>query len=169
MSLFDGNTLMQLQKLLRDPDEEVDSDGEDCGPPRRGGVDQLGEWEVKMNAFEYSSDWFTGPGDIGPKKQSKKSAKLDAETAARRERYAPIKKTEEKRPATMEEWEEMQEKENNEIIETRKRPKYTVLYKQAVKTEDIYLQVNRKCLFHYLPLHFFVHPIPNHSHFSVAM
>lgn len=38
-------------------------------------------------------------------------------------------------------WLEQQEQEDRELLEDRKRPEYTVKYKQAVGTEDVYLQV----------------------------
>jgi dynein assembly factor 6, axonemal len=44
-------------------------------------------------------------------------------------------------PENLEEWLAAEVQENKDILDNRKRPNYTVSYKQAVKTEDIYLQV----------------------------
>lgn len=44
-------------------------------------------------------------------------------------------------PTSVEEWEEMQLRSDFDELDTRKRPDYTVSYKQDVKTEDVFLQV----------------------------
>lgn len=44
---------------------------------------------------------------------------------------------------SMEEWEQ-QQKSDEEFLDTRKQPDYTIAYKQAVTTEDIYLQMGLK-------------------------
>lgn len=46
-----------------------------------------------------------------------------------------------KSPNTIEEWEELQIRTDLDALDTRKRPDYTVSYKQDVKTEDVFLQV----------------------------
>lgn len=44
-------------------------------------------------------------------------------------------------PTSIEEWQKQQEQMDNEILETRRRPEYSMTYRQAVGTEDLYLQV----------------------------
>jgi len=46
-------------------------------------------------------------------------------------------------PKSMEEWQEQQAKDEEEL-DTRKKPEYSVAYKQAVTSEDIYLQMGFK-------------------------
>lgn len=46
-----------------------------------------------------------------------------------------------KQPESLEEWQQQQEREDNDILETRKTPEYTMTYRQAVGTEDVFLQV----------------------------
>lgn len=47
-------------------------------------------------------------------------------------------------PQTIEEWERQEELLNDAVLETRPRPEYKIIYKQAVRTEDIYLQMGNK-------------------------
>lgn len=42
------------------------------------------------------------------------------------------------------EWEHQQQTEDEELLDTRKHPEYKIVYKQAVTTEDIYLQMGLK-------------------------
>ncbi len=53
-----------------------------------------------------------------------------------------IKKIEvnEATPKSMKEWEKLQESEQD-LLDSRKVPSYSISYKQSVTTEDIYLQV----------------------------
>lgn len=44
---------------------------------------------------------------------------------------------------SMQEWEQ-QQTEDEELLDTRKQPEYQIVYKQAVTTEDIYLQMGLK-------------------------
>ena len=48
----------------------------------------------------------------------------------------------EKVPKSIEEWQQMQEKEDAELLESRKCPEYSMCYRQAVGTEDLYFQVS---------------------------
>lgn len=48
---------------------------------------------------------------------------------------------EKKQPESLEEWQDQQEKEDMDILESRKTPEYTMTYRQAVGTEDVFLQV----------------------------
>lgn len=44
-------------------------------------------------------------------------------------------------PKSIDDWEKSQENENDDVLETRKRPEYNISYKQRVTTEDLFLQV----------------------------
>lgn len=75
-----------------------------------------------------------GPASIKPKK-SEVTRTLDNS----------LLKTIDPEPAinSMKEWEEQQVKDED-LLDMRKQPDYTVTYKQAVTTEDIYLQMGFK-------------------------
>ncbi|XP_014086322.1 dynein axonemal assembly factor 6 [Bactrocera oleae] len=47
-------------------------------------------------------------------------------------------------PTSIEEWQKQQEQMDNEILETRRRPEYSMTYRQAVGTEDLYLQMGNR-------------------------
>lgn len=72
-----------------------------------------------------------GPGNIKPKKKDN-GKKLENSLLMKIETEAP--------PQSMKEFED-QLKIDEELLDTRKQPEYSVLYKQAVTSEDIYLQV----------------------------
>lgn len=76
-----------------------------------------------------------GPADIKPKKAEVKNSLENP----------LLKKVEavNENPKSLEEWEKMQINDE-EILETRKTPEYSIVYKQAVTTEDIYLQMGLK-------------------------
>lgn len=45
---------------------------------------------------------------------------------------------------TIEEWQEQHEQEDMEILDSRKTPAYTLTYRQAVGTEDVFLQMGNR-------------------------
>lgn len=45
---------------------------------------------------------------------------------------------------TLDEWERQQERLNDDLLEHRLRPQYDIVYKQAVCTEDVFLQLGNK-------------------------
>lgn len=49
-----------------------------------------------------------------------------------------------KEPKTMDEWEQQQKTKNDEELDGRERPDYTIKYKQSVNTEDVFLQMANK-------------------------
>lgn len=55
----------------------------------------------------------------------------------------PLEEPDKSQPATLEEWEAAQEREDADALETRKCPEYTMTYRQAVGTEDVFLQVRQ--------------------------
>lgn len=75
-----------------------------------------------------------GPGSIKPKKSEVKRT-LENSLLKQIDPEPPIK--------SIEEWEKQQTKDLD-LLETRKQPEYHIIYKQAVTTEDIYLQTGLK-------------------------
>lgn len=75
----------------------------------------------------------SGPGDIA-RSSTDKSDKLPASENLPNHPRLDL-------PNSMEQWQEEQERIDVDALETRKRPDYTVSYKQAVTTEDVFLQV----------------------------
>ncbi|XP_055905503.1 dynein axonemal assembly factor 6 [Eupeodes corollae] len=117
MSLFDnGDSILLLKKLLQ-PNEESSSDSED---------------DNNQNKTRN-----IGPSHFGPKKQTSSKTKNP--------RNIPEPETESiKKNTNIDEWLDKQEKEDTEILETRKRPEYLISYKQSVGTEDVFLQMGNK-------------------------
>lgn len=111
---MDPNSILLLKNLFQKCNDENSSDSED----------DCGD---PLKTF--------GPGDIKPKKSEVKNTLEN-----------PLLKKIDKNnetPKSFEEWEEMQ-KNDEEILDTRKTPEYKISYKQAVTTEDIYLQMGLK-------------------------
>ncbi|KAH8369574.1 hypothetical protein KR093_000200 [Drosophila rubida] len=83
------------------------------------------------------------PGSIGPQ-----SAGDATKPGGRRKKVnlvaTPLVETEKPQPTTLEEWEEAQEREEADILESRKCPEYTMTYRQAVGTEDVFLQIGQR-------------------------
>lgn len=81
----------------------------------------------------------SAPGSIGP------PAAGDAAKARKKGKVnlvaTPLVEPEKAQPRTLEEWQEAQEREDADILESRKCPEYTMTYRQAVGTEDVFLQV----------------------------
>lgn len=75
-----------------------------------------------------------GPADVKPKKREVKKT-LENPLLVKIEVDAAVK--------SMEEWDQ-QEVENAELLDTRKQPDFKITYKQAVTTEDMYLQMGLK-------------------------
>lgn len=80
------------------------------------------------------SSTFHGPGSFKPRKSEVKQTLEN-----------PLLKQIEPEPAvkSMMEWEQQQIKDD-ELLDTRKQPDFKITYKQAVTTEDIYLQMGLK-------------------------
>lgn len=75
-----------------------------------------------------------GPGNIKPKK-SEVTQTLENPLLKKIDPEASIQ--------SIDEWNEQQAKDE-ELLDSRKQPDYTITYKQAVTTEDIYLQMGFK-------------------------
>ncbi|KNC30611.1 hypothetical protein FF38_11985 [Lucilia cuprina] len=81
------------------------------------------------------------PGSIGPqpKTNNKKSSKTSP--------YDPIESSansNKPQPSTLEEWQQQHEQEDADILDSRKTPTYTMTYRQAVGTEDVFLQMGNR-------------------------
>ncbi|CRK93498.1 CLUMA_CG007034, isoform A [Clunio marinus] len=117
MSFGDVNSIHLLKKLF-DKCQRDDGNSSDS--------------EVEGD-FPSTSATF-GPGNIKPKKSEIKKTlgnslmkKIDPESTA----------------GSLEEWEKQQD-EDKEILDSRKQPKYEIVFKQAVTTEDLFLQMGLK-------------------------
>ncbi|XP_073838961.1 dynein axonemal assembly factor 6 [Musca autumnalis] len=126
MSLFENVENLKLLRNLLNPDDSKD-DGSD--------LEDEGEPLMKQNL---------NPGNLGPQ-QSTSSAK---ESKTFNSPYAPLKENDEKctmkQPNTIEEWHEQQERQDADLLESRKCPEYKMTYRQAVGTEDIYLAMGNR-------------------------
>lgn len=113
MSDFGFPAINLLKNLFDQCDEQKDSDsdGEDALPKRTA------------NSL--------GPGSIGKNKISQEPTVNSV-----------MKKVDKKEetPRNMEEWEDML-KMDEDMLDTRKTPEYSIGYKQGVTTEDVYLGV----------------------------
>ncbi|XP_037048641.1 dynein assembly factor 6, axonemal [Bradysia coprophila] len=121
MSLLeDINTIKLLSNLLKPPDQSSDSEDE----------------RSTVNSSSVSK---FGPGDILPHK-----TKTGQENRDENWKDCSPPKVVKKSPTSIEEWEELQLRSDFDELDTRKRPDYTVSYKQDVKTEDVFLQLSNK-------------------------
>lgn len=111
---MDPNSIHLLKNLFEKCNGESSSDSED-------------EEKLPSSAF--------GPGDIKPKKAEIKNS-LENPLLKKVETKDEIAKS-------MEEWEQMQ-RDDEEALDTRKSPEYSIVYKQAITTEDVYLQMGLK-------------------------
>ncbi|ALC44615.1 CG5048 [Drosophila busckii] len=126
MSLFDNpEQLRQLQNLLY-PSRR-----------RRGGVDagsSSSEDEGESLVVQHKQT----PGSIGPQDKQKKKQKVNLLATPLQQEAAA------KPPPTLEEWHEQQQREDADALDQRKCPEYTMTYRQAVGTEDVFLQMGQR-------------------------
>ncbi|EDV97327.1 dynein axonemal assembly factor 6 [Drosophila grimshawi] len=127
MSVFDNpDQLRQLEELLN---------------PRRtrGGIECSSSSEDEGESLVVHKQT---PGSIGPQAAgaaSKSGGKKKPNLVA-----TPLEEPPKSQPATLEEWQDAQEREDADILETRKCPEYTMTYRQAVGTEDVFLQMGQR-------------------------
>ncbi|XP_037938970.1 dynein assembly factor 6, axonemal [Teleopsis dalmanni] len=115
MSIFnDTDSLLRLADLLNPQSKIDDSESED---------DENPNLINKLN-----------PGSFGATQQEFEAKPVKTQNEP------PV----EKMPKSFEEWEEMQANETAEILETRKCPEYKMTYRQAVGTEDVFLQMGNR-------------------------
>lgn len=109
--------LLDQCKEDKSADSDTDSDGEDAVPRK------------SSNSF--------GPGSIG----NKRTIEVPENSVMKK-----LDKLEVDGPKNLEEWEEL-EKEDEDILDSRKVPEHSIAYKQGVTTEDVYLGVSSQLLF----------------------
>lgn len=83
------------------------------------------------------------PGGIGPPKTGAAPGKTKNKKKSN-PYVTPLVEEEKKQPETLEQWQEQQEREDNDILDARKTPEYTMTYRQAVGTEDVFLQMGNR-------------------------
>lgn len=142
MSIFQSpDQIVALKNLLQpgngNPD---DSDTDNDESILANGKDDKKKPNETPGQVEQQED--NNDNDGGEKKNQKKKKKK-----------SPYEKLEEKQsdsslfldmmPQSLEEWEQFEEKEA-ELLETRKCPEYTLTYRQAVGTEDVFLQMGNR-------------------------
>lgn len=92
-----------------------------------------GKYRKLRKISKWLDIFFVAPAHLGSNSNTGGSKQKQAHTEKSPERPAL--------PTSIEEWQKRQEQEDNEILETRQRPEYSMTYRQAVGTEDLYLQV----------------------------
>ncbi|XP_058985483.1 dynein axonemal assembly factor 6-like [Musca domestica] len=127
MSLFENIEHLKLLRNLLNPEDSKD-DGSD--------LEEEGEPLIKQNL---------NPGNLVPPHANA----AGEQTKTFKSPYAPLEeddklKSNSKQPSTIEEWHEQQEREDVDILESRKCPEYRMTYRQAVGTEDIYLAMGNR-------------------------
>lgn len=75
-----------------------------------------------------------GPGDILPNRETEGTLEIN-------KKFTHLQENKKDTPNSIEEWEELQIRSDLDTLDIRKRPDYTISYKQDVKTEDLFLQV----------------------------
>ncbi|XP_053954143.1 dynein axonemal assembly factor 6 [Anastrepha ludens] len=119
MSLFENpDHIRMLRDLLTPPEERDNSDTDDDEPIASTGI--------RNNLT---------PANIGKDSNEAGGKQKPAQTENAPER--PV-------PASIEEWQQQQAREDAEVLETRQRPEYNMTYRQAVGTEDLYLQMGNR-------------------------
>ncbi|XP_011195889.2 dynein axonemal assembly factor 6 [Zeugodacus cucurbitae] len=118
MSLFENpDSIRMLRDLLTPPEERDHSDtDEDDDEPVASTTKQCNH---------FTPAHFGNASNAGGSKQKQAEPALP-------------------QPTSIEEWQQQQEQEDNEILETRQRPEYSMTYRQAVGTEDLYLQMGNR-------------------------
>ncbi|KAM7358780.1 dynein axonemal assembly factor 6 [Cochliomyia hominivorax] len=124
MSVFENPENLKLLQNLLNP-QESNEDNSDL-------EDDEGECLIRNKI---------NPGSIGPQ-----TSKSFGKNPNKKSPYDPADTNEnlEKQPLNIEEWQERQEQEDREILDTRKTPSYTLAYRQAVGTEDVFLQMGNR-------------------------
>ncbi|XP_075161381.1 dynein axonemal assembly factor 6-like [Haematobia irritans] len=124
MSLFENVENLRLLRNLLNPEENSKADDSD--------LEEEGEPLVQQQL---------NPANLGPQsKQIKATRTIDSP-------YAPLKDDDiiaKNKPSTLEEWQQQQELDDLNALDNRKTPEYTMTYRQAVGTEDIYLQMGNR-------------------------
>nr|XP_016934351.1 dynein assembly factor 6, axonemal [Drosophila suzukii] len=127
MSIFEHPDQLKMLQDLLNPNQ------------RRGGIDYSSDEDEEESMVVHKLN----PGGIGrssePDSTGKTKKKKKPNPLA-----TPLVEEEKKQPESLEQWQEQQEREDNDILETRKSPEYTMTYRQAVGTEDVFLQMGNR-------------------------
>ncbi|KAH8235206.1 hypothetical protein KR032_010282 [Drosophila birchii] len=127
MSIFDNpEQLRQLQNLLN-PNQ------------RRPGIEYSSSEDEDDSMVVHKMT----PGGIGPPKTQSSSGKAKSKKKPN-SLATPLAEEQKKQPESLEEWQLQQEREDNDILDSRKTPEYTMTYRQAVGTEDVFLQMGNR-------------------------
>ncbi|KAH8366793.1 hypothetical protein KR200_010913 [Drosophila serrata] len=127
MSIFDNpEQLRQLQNLLN-PNQ------------RRPGVEYSSSEDEDDSMVVNKMT----PGGIGPSKTPGFPTKAKSKKKPN-PLHTPLVEEQKKQPENLEEWQLQQEREDNDILDSRKTPEYTMTYRQAVGTEDVFLQMGNR-------------------------
>ncbi|EDW41485.1 protein PIH1D3 [Drosophila sechellia] len=127
MSIFDHPEQLKMLQGLLNPNQ------------RRGGIDYSSseDEEESMVVNKLNPGTIGRPnGEDGTAKAKKKKKPNPVCT--------PLVEEVKKQPDSLEEWQDQQEKEDMDILESRKTPEYTMTYRQAVGTEDVFLQMGNR-------------------------
>ncbi|XP_017109480.2 dynein axonemal assembly factor 6 [Drosophila bipectinata] len=128
MSIFDNPEQLRALQNLLNPCQR-----------RRGGIDCSSSEDEDESMVVHKLN----PGGIGPPKTGSAPGKTKSKKKAN-PYITPLVEEEKKQPETLEQWQEQQEREDNDILESRKTPEYTMTYRQAVGTEDVFLQMGNR-------------------------
>ncbi|KAH8264896.1 hypothetical protein KR038_007160 [Drosophila bunnanda] len=127
MSVFDNpEQLRQLQNLLN-PNQ------------RRPGLEYSSSEDEDDSMVVHKMT----PGGIGPSRTPGTSTKARSKRKPN-PLATPLVEEQKKQPDNLEEWQLQQEREDNDILDSRKMPEYTITYRQAVGTEDVFLQMGNR-------------------------
>ncbi|KAI8037816.1 dynein axonemal assembly factor 6 [Drosophila gunungcola] len=125
MSIFDHPDQLKLLQDLLNPNQ------------KRGGIDYSSSEDEDESMVVHKLN----PGGIGRSKAADPAGKSKKKPNPL---ATPLVEEEKKQPENLEEWQEQQEREENDILESRKSPEYTMTYRQAVGTEDVFLQMGNR-------------------------
>ena len=150
MSLFENpDNLLLLRNLLNpkqngQDESDLEDDEESLIKNKISKTNSpLRQKKRKKNKLKFKTFFPTpAPGCIGAQPTT---AQQKSNKSAKKSPYSPIDNSEtEKQPSTLEEWQQQHEAEDQAILDSRKCPSYTMTYRQAVGTEDVFLQMGNR-------------------------
>ncbi|XP_017068226.1 dynein assembly factor 6, axonemal [Drosophila eugracilis] len=128
MSIFDHPDQLKMLQDLLNPNQ------------RRGGIDYSSDEDEEDSMVANKMN----PGRIGRPVEGDSTGNKPKNKKKPNPLATPLVEEEKKQPESLEQWQEQQEKEDNDILETRKSPEYQMCYRQAVGTEDVFLQMGNR-------------------------
>ncbi|EDW84923.2 uncharacterized protein Dwil_GK12880 [Drosophila willistoni] len=124
MSFFDNPEQLKLLQNLLNPRRNRPGDDSSCS-----------EDEDESPVANRLNPGSIGSGSSKAKQKTKKTPNLVT---------TPLEEKPKQQPTNLEEWQEEQERLDADELETRKCPEYTMTYRQAVGTEDVFLQMGNR-------------------------